>query len=202
MNMRLRRPHLLFTALLIACCTATAAAKTAPKTVLDYYLLLPAKYLKALASSQDRLSLISLKDVKNGYLELSGNWEGDAHVVLWKSATGQDLLGVSQTDCGPVCHQTIWFLTFKDGKWADVTAKTFPLLSQKAMLGYYNKVKTSADQSLTTADELPFLYVFPRYQTSIKAIVDPTFTTKPMTLTTFKFDQKALKFIDAQGVKQ
>ncbi len=202
MNMSQRRLHLMFAGLLLACSTAVATPVAAPKTVLDYYLLLPTKYLKALGSTQDRLSLISLRDVKNGYLELSGSWEGDAHVVLWKSAAGQNLLGVSQTECGPVCHQTLWFLTFQDGKWTDVTAKTFPLLSQKSMLGYYNRVKGTADQALTTADELPFLYVLPRYQTTIRFVVDPTFASKPMTLTTFKFDKKALKFIDAQGVKQ
>ena len=188
--------------LLLTCSAATAASTPAPKTVLDYYRLLPVKYLKALGSSQDRMSLISLKDVKNGYLELSGSWEGDAHVVLWKSSAGQDLLGVSQTDCGPVCQQTLWFLTFKDGKWTDVTAKTFPPLSQNTMLKYYGRVKTTADQAFTTADELPFLYVLPRYQTTIKLIIDPTFASRPVTLTTFKFDRKAQKFTDTLGTQR
>ena len=197
----LHRPPLMLTGVLLACCLSTAVSTPAPKTVLDYYLLLPEKYLKALGSSQDRLSLISLRDVKNGYLELSGGWEGDAHVVLWKSAAGQDLLGVSQTDCGPVCQQTLWFLTFKDGKWTNVTAKAFPTLSQKTMLNYYNEMKSTVDQAFTTADELPFLYILPRYQTTIKLIINPTFASRPTTLTTFKFDQKALKFVDTLGAQ-
>ena len=70
------------------------------------------------------------------------------------------------------------------------------------MLKYYGRVKTTADQAFTTADQLPFLYVLPRYQTTIRLIIDPTFASKPTTLTTFKFDQKAMKFIDALSAQR
>src|SRR5260370_27568124 len=70
----------------------TGAAAAAPRTVLDYYLLLPAKYLGGLGtdSRAERLRLLhdskgSFVDVRNGYLHVAGaGAQRDLHVCIFR----------------------------------------------------------------------------------------------------------------------
>jgi len=185
--------------ILLCLAVLSAAPALAARTVLDDYLTLPRKYLAALGTTADRTSLIRVSDVRHGYLELEGAWEGDAQVALWTGRAGQRLLGVVQTDCGPVCHQTLYFLKRQNGHWVDVTRATVSPPSSAALLGDFQRV--SPDGQRPGEDMPPVLYRLPRVGTAIEVIVDPGFTDRPTVLTRLRFDPGTMRFTDQGGPK-
>src|SRR5260370_34641067 len=70
----------------------TGAAAPPPRTVLDYYLLLPSRYLGGLGtdSRAERLRLLhdskgSFVDIRNGYLHVAGAGEqSDLNVCIFR----------------------------------------------------------------------------------------------------------------------
>ena len=128
-------------------------AQKEPKTVTEFYLALPGGiygiegiqdtdirgfeddflfYSNERNESQSairkyRRSLIKVEDIKNGYLRLeSAEWEGRVELALFKKADGTYLFAVSQVSCGPGCSGGMLFLTYKGGKWKNVTKQVFP----------------------------------------------------------------------------
>ncbi len=184
---------------ILLCCALLSASPVLAATVLDDYLTLPQKYLAALGTTADRTSLIRVQDLRNGYLELEGAWEGNAQVALWTGRGGQRLLGVVQTDCGPVCHQTLYFLKRQNGRWVDVTRTTFSPPSSAVLLGYFRTA--SRNTRRPGEDTPPFLYTLPRVGTAIEVVVDPTFTDHPTVLTRLRFDAATMRFTDLGGPK-
>lgn len=99
----------------------TNQKSTAPKTVTDFYMKLPAKYLQILEAIPNRRSLIKTEDVANGYLRLeSKDWEGWGEVALFKRANGRYIVAVTEYSCGPECDGNLTFLDYKNGKWTRV----------------------------------------------------------------------------------
>lgn len=132
--------------------SASASAQDDLKTVTDFYLAMPSgsydllpegegdSYLfredeevkgKA-AITKFRRSLIKIEDVKNGYLRLESNlWEGGwMEIALFKKTDGSSIAAISQVECGPGCSGGAQFLTYSNGKWADVSSQYFPKLSK------------------------------------------------------------------------
>lgn len=123
-----------------------------PKTVTDFYLLLPSgsydllpdgdgdSYLfrndeikgKA-AINKFRKSLIKIEDIKNGYLKLESElWEGGwMEITLFKKTDGSYIIALSQVECGPGCSGDVEFLTYTTGQWSDATEQYFPKLSKE-----------------------------------------------------------------------
>ena len=111
-------------------------AQEEPKPVTDFYLALPADryshpFGKEIKSRSElinyRKSLITIADIKNGYLKLDQNEsEGWSEFALFKKADGSYLLAVSEISCGPGCTGELQFLTYKNNKWTDVTRQYAP----------------------------------------------------------------------------
>jgi len=110
-----------FAALAQAQSKKTNAKSTAPRTVTDFYLKLPAKYLQISDAIPNRRSLIKTEDIANGYLRLGSNdWEGWGEVALFKRANRSYIVAVTEYSCGPECDGTLTFLDYKNGKWKEV----------------------------------------------------------------------------------
>ena len=140
---------------LLACLVShTAAQGKTPKTVRDYFMLLPAKYFSldccetAKNPKAEYLKrYLNVEDQANGYLSGHGDaaQEGFA-MALFKRPNGSYLIGFYTFGEGGV-EDTPWtvFLNYSDGKWTDV--------SRTAVKGY-NKFK--------------FIYELPRTGTIVK----------------------------------
>jgi hypothetical protein len=132
-----------------------------PKTVTDYYLALPGgvngiegvsdgsgfkedfffysneRNESKTAIIKYRKSLIKIEDIANGYLRLeSVEWEGWVEIALFKKADGEYIVAVSQVGCGPSCSGDVMFLTYKSGRWANVTKSVFPS-KPSSDIGYF-----------------------------------------------------------------
>jgi hypothetical protein len=138
--------HTIYVLLAIFCFALTAAAQSgAPKTVEDFYMLLPAKYIQPLAAVKDRRKLVKTRDIANGYLYLSGessmpDWEGWAEVALFKKTNGDYLIGVVDGSCATFCYSGVEFLEYKNGKWTEATAKVLPEITDKMTLDRYKEI--------------------------------------------------------------
>ncbi|HMW02108.1 MAG TPA: hypothetical protein PKE58_18355 [Acidobacteriota bacterium] len=155
----------------------------APKTVLDYYLQLPNRYLFSGGDRAARMKLIKIQDVKNGYLRLEGDWEGFSEIALFRQPNGTPLIVVTNAECGPGCTQSTYFLEFRDGQWVNRQAELFPLTRQQVVAEYRKSgLKTIED----FGDDLPYLIMLPRAGRVIKVIVQPEFTETEQTIMAFE----------------
>jgi hypothetical protein len=123
-------------ALLSGPAVSTPRAKP-PRTVLDYYMLLPDSYFEI-----DRRKLITseyggIVDIRNGYIKTGC----DGAQVCWtmclfKRPDGPHLIALSNNNAsdGP-WEPWLGFRTYQNGRWVDVTKATLPRqFSEK--LGY------------------------------------------------------------------
>lgn len=54
-------------------------------------------------------------DLKGGYANVTGAYEGWSEFVIWRMADGNDLLGSLTAGCGPACSYDFDFTVMKDG---------------------------------------------------------------------------------------
>jgi hypothetical protein len=108
----------------------SAPAQSGPKTVVDYYLLLPNKYTYDIGPKR-RKELINPEngrvnaiDLKNGYLSISGD-AGEAGIIvaLFKKPDGGYLVGVNVYN---ELSEDFYMLRYAGGKWSDVTRAVIP----------------------------------------------------------------------------
>lgn len=94
---------------------------TAPRTVTEFYLKLPAKHLQILEAIPNRRSLIKTEDTANGYLRLEPkDRESWGEIALFKRANGSYIVAVTEYNCAPVCDGNLTFLDYKNGKWKEL----------------------------------------------------------------------------------
>lgn len=153
--------------------TANAQSKgKAPKTVVDFYLLLPAKYIQPLAKTKERRKLVQTLDVANGYLYLSGEkampeWEGWAEVALFKKTNGEYVVGVVDGSCATICYSGVEFLEYKNGKWSEVTKQVLPEITDQMTLNRYKKL--FPDDAEYNEQNPPYInYELPQKGTTVK----------------------------------
>jgi hypothetical protein len=109
------------------------AAQVTPKDVLEFYLSLPKKYYEPDRNHRQELiregsGRIIAKDVKNGYLAISGD-AGDPGVVvaIFKKADGQYVVGLNVYD-----EMTEHFYFLQYGVvWRDVSSEIVPEYSKR-----------------------------------------------------------------------
>lgn len=136
---------------LILMAATFAFAQVQPKTVTDFYLALPGGCCNVLgddylfrepenikgknALTEYRKSLITIADIKNGYLRLEGVEVGDGwvEIALFKKTDGAYIVALSQVTNADSLQGEIIFLTFNNGKWTDVTQQYAPKLPAKAV---------------------------------------------------------------------
>ena len=100
-----------------------------PKSILDYYLLLPHKYLSYLPADSRtvREAAIQIKDLDGGFLR-SGleTDEVSTALALFKKSDGSDLLAVENRSCPSGCSSSLNVLSYANEQWADVTHDLLP----------------------------------------------------------------------------
>jgi hypothetical protein len=127
-------------ALVVATLTVLAlsasAAKPKPMTILDYYLLMPQKYLRYAGgdSAEARNAALYVSDVENGYLQArQPNGEFYSALALFKMPDGGDLVAVENRECARGCNEEFYLLTYRKGRWIDVTKKMLPVISDEEL---------------------------------------------------------------------
>jgi len=147
-----------------------ALATGAPRTVKDFLLLLPEKYLgfeNVKIPASERLDMIEVDDTANGWLKLTGKggraFEGWIELALFRGGSGGPLLGIAVNHCGPLCEQQLFFLRYARGDWQDLTATVFQPLAADRVSELYH----AAFPGDEFADDPPVLYRLPRKGTDL-----------------------------------
>jgi hypothetical protein len=103
-----------------------------PKTVLDYYELLPDKYFEA--NREQRVIWMldpkrgAIVDSKNGYLFAPGDGaQSDIYLSLFKKRNGEFVAAVKHYDSDTNDFTYLEFVVYKDGSWTEVTKSVIPV---------------------------------------------------------------------------
>jgi len=150
---------------------SAAAQNSSPKTVTDFYYLLPEKFFAPSEYTPGkptlrnyRKSAIKTEDVKNGFLEIQEPAvEGWAEVAIFKKTDGKYIVGISQTGCGPSCAGDVIFLSYEKGNWQEITGQVFPEITEAQVNAAYKRNKVGKDNQ---SGQL--VYQLPRTGTTIK----------------------------------
>ena len=120
--------------LFVLCLSAVvvSAQTKQPKTVRDFFMLLPNKYFALeppLTKSEYLKRFLTVEDTANGYLEGSGDGaQGGLIMALFKRPDGNYIIGLNTFfEGGGECY----FLEYKDGKWFNISTKAIPKFSKK-----------------------------------------------------------------------
>lgn len=120
---------------------STGQAKGEPRTIRDFFTLLPEKYfiLEGCDKSADKncnkaradylKNFTEVEDVKNGYFK--GGCDGGQaciEMAIFKKPDGTYLTGVHTS---AELNNDFYFLEYAGGKWTDVSAKVIPEFSKK-----------------------------------------------------------------------
>jgi hypothetical protein len=172
-------PNRIIFALAAVCALFIVAVATnlqkQPRDVVDYYLLLPDRYLLLGGGAQERDAAIKIRDIKNGYLRIEGAWKGYTEIALFRNPDLSALIAVSNVSFSPGPDQKIYFL-FYDGKtWLDKTNGVFTRVPQSQIAAVYKKKKSQVDDDY--GNEVPHLYRLPRVGTTIEVVTPPGFAS-------------------------
>ncbi len=201
--MKILKTITIFALLTFICGAATNADaqknRREPRTVVDFYLLLPAERLSPLSRVKNRESLIEIKDIANGYLRLDGAatadyWEGWAEIALFKKTGGGYVIGLVDGSCATMCYSGIEFLEYKNGKWTEVTRQVMPEITDEMIVAQFKSKKRAGDEDLAGNDS-PFVnYELPRTGKTVKLNAnlagDDNLMLFEMTWTGAKFELK------------
>jgi len=144
---------------------AQRQTNAAPKTVMDFYLLLPSVKVRNLAV-KTRKSFVAVEDTRNGYIKLAApknndDWEKDdwMEIALFKKSNGEYVVGVTNNSCTDTCAGGIEFLEYRGDRFVDVSDKIYPV-TQKIKYAQYLRKKRPEQPALGesifgTVSELP-----------------------------------------------
>ena len=109
-----------------------AIQSATPRTVVDYYLLLPDKYFEANKEQRVKWMLDhkrgAIVDVKNGYLLAPGDGAQMSIVVcLFKNHDGTYLVGVDASYWEDIEYTRLNFYRYENGNFIDVTKAVLPV---------------------------------------------------------------------------
>jgi len=125
--------RIFFFILFIALSSQLANGQTAkPRTVRDYYLLLPDKYFEANQEQRVKWMLDpkrgAVVDVKNGYLLAPGDGAQMSLIVcLFKRHDGTYIIGVDATYWEGADYSRLNFYRYDNGNFIDVTKSVVPV---------------------------------------------------------------------------
>lgn len=113
-----------------------------PKTVTDFYLLMPGnkystntqgKTIKGKAAlTKFRKSLIKAEDIPNGYLRLEQPGKTWSEIAVFKKTDGSYIVGESVKLCRD-CDFEVNFFSHKNGKWTKITNEVLPDFTEEQM---------------------------------------------------------------------
>jgi hypothetical protein len=84
-------------------------------------------------------------DIKNGYLRISGTFEGLWEISYWKKSNGNKLIGISNITCGPVCGSRITFYDYSGNKLSPLSKDS--ILPKIENSDYYDVPKILSNNS-------------------------------------------------------
>lgn len=126
--------------LLVASFFVGAQSANPPRTVVDYYMLLPDKYFEA--NRDQRLHWMldpkrgAVVDIGNGYLYAPGDGaQTDIYTCIFKHANGSYLVAVNYNDRDGVFETFLDFFVYERGHLTKVTKAVLPV-SFRASLFY------------------------------------------------------------------
>jgi hypothetical protein len=141
--------HLLFVVTIVTALgfgTATAQSSE-PKTVTDFFLLVPDRYMDGVYDRQSRQEMVrngwlDIVDVKNGYIfyDASDNPSG-FEFAIFRRSNGKYLVAYStgafydaewSKESGN--WPTLLLLSYEGGRWRDVTRASLPVAFDKKMV--------------------------------------------------------------------
>ena len=110
----------------------SAAQSSPPKTVLDYYLLLPEKYFEANKEQRVKWMLDpsrgAVVDIKNGYIYAPGDGaQTPIYVCLFKRPGDFPLIAVKSHESDTLDYTHLDFYEYKDGKLVEVKNGVLPV---------------------------------------------------------------------------
>lgn len=155
-----------------------SSATNEPRTVLDFYKLLPSKYLNLPQGAKTRKPRADVTDIANGYLSLlpptndsEGMWDSwaGAEVVLFKKKSGGYVVGVAQTETVTVSTTNLRFLEYNAGVWRDVTKQVSPAITEKMIRAALLRADPAEAKDLRVNDPMFVTYDLPRVGRSIVA---------------------------------
>lgn len=122
---------------------AKTASGSKEMTVKEYFLAIPAEYLKADAKS--RAAWVESESAEDGYLsynisvkEVTGeDGEGKVfgNVQVFKKKKGGVIIGMSTNLCEDgVCQGQLLFLDYNNEKWSDVTEDFAPMIDNDEVI--------------------------------------------------------------------
>lgn len=178
--------------------SVSAQNNSQPKTVTDFYYLLPEKYFpqsdfdgsNKLSLRDYRKSIIKIEDPKNGYLRLEGTWiEGWAEVAVFKKTNGKYIVGISIVGCGPGCsNEEMAFLSYENGQWQEITGEVLPKITDAQIEAAFARHKVAED------DRGGLAYELPRLGTTIKVkLIGPEAAVKDKVF--FELNWNGTKFV-------
>ena len=119
---------------LVACFEAAVSRSQSvqPKTVLQFYSLLPDKYFEA--DHEQRMTWMldpkrgAVVDLKRGYLYAPGDGaQSDIYVCLFRRGNGSYLIGVKASHWEDIEYSDIAFYLYQDQTFNDVTKSVLPV---------------------------------------------------------------------------
>ena len=118
-------------ALFIFYSTCSAQSPT-PRTVLDYYLLLPEKYFEANRELRVKWMLDpgrgAVVDITNGYIYAPGDGaQTSLYVCLFQRSRGRAVIGVKSHPSDTHAITFLHFYEYRNGALADVTKTVLPV---------------------------------------------------------------------------
>lgn len=106
-----------------------------PKTVTDFYLLMPADQFSTYAAGKTikgkaalkkfRKSLIKVEDISNGYIRLEEPGKVWSEIAIFKKNDGSYIVGYAGQLC-PNCISEMDFFSYNKGKWLKITNDVLP----------------------------------------------------------------------------
>nr|MBA2736146.1 hypothetical protein [Pyrinomonadaceae bacterium] len=144
---------------------AQKQTKPAPKTVMDFYLLLPAGEVKGL-EVKNRKSFVAIEDTRNGYLKLTApknnnDWEKDdwMEIALFKKLNGEYVVGITSVGCTATCSGGIGFLEYRGDRFVDVSDAIYPLTREIQYKQYLRKKRPEqpglGESTFSSVSQLP-----------------------------------------------
>lgn len=124
-------PAILVLLLLTGSSLAQVPDDRRPKSILDYYFLLPHKYLAYLTADSRpvREAAIQIKDLDSGFLKSGlATDEISTALALFRKSDGSDLIAVENRSCPSACSSSLSLLLYANDQWADVTQDLLPAI--------------------------------------------------------------------------
>jgi len=152
------RSRIVLFILLIGVTSIAASAQSAnprrPRTVVDYYMLLPNKYFEA--NREERLHWMldpkrgAIVDIPNGYLFAPGDGaQTDIYACIFKRSNGNYLVAVGYNDKDGVFETFLDFFIYDRGHLQNVTKAVLPVRFNRLL--YYDLPRHGTTIKVTTA---------------------------------------------------